>query len=329
MTDDRDGLRIRSSVRAVVLDPADRVLLVRFEFPARHRLGDARWRSGARRGRRGDAAARARRGARPDAGRDRPAAVDPAPRHPLPRRSLGRPARPRVPRADAAAFDAAAQPDVGAAAGRARPRAALVDARADLLAGGRGRRVRAAPTARAASPRCWPTVRRPHPSTSACDADCAKIAAMSPDRPATPTSGHPRRHPQPVPALRRRLLVGVRRSTTASRPSSTTRWPRAAGSASPSPSATAAAGRASREAATVLEEVAASGACMNGASAIHLSIFGMHPVVLHGTEEMKQRYLPAGRRRQPARRVRRHRARCRHRHDADHDHGPCATATST
>jgi acyl-CoA dehydrogenase len=35
------------------------------------------------------------------------------------------------------------------------------------------------------------------------------------------------------------------------------------------------------EAAAVLEEVAASGACMNGASAIHLSIFGMHPVVLH------------------------------------------------
>lgn len=28
-----DGLRIRSSVRALVIDPADRVLLVRFEFP--------------------------------------------------------------------------------------------------------------------------------------------------------------------------------------------------------------------------------------------------------------------------------------------------------
>jgi acyl-CoA dehydrogenase len=47
------------------------------------------------------------------------------------------------------------------------------------------------------------------------------------------------------------------------------------------------------EAAAVLEEVAASGACMNGASAIHLSIFGMHPVVLHGGEEMKRRYLPS------------------------------------
>src|SRR5581483_10056842 len=31
---------------------------------------------------------------------------------------------------------------------------------------------------------------------------------------------------------------------------------------------------------------------MNGASSIHLSIFGMHPVTLHGSEEMKRRYLP-------------------------------------
>ncbi len=51
-------------------------------------------------------------------------------------------------------------------------------------------------------------------------------------------------------------------------------------------------GRGVSEAAVVLEEVAASGACMNGASAIHLSIFGMHPVVLHGSEEMKRTYLP-------------------------------------
>ena len=46
------------------------------------------------------------------------------------------------------------------------------------------------------------------------------------------------------------------------------------------------------EAAIVLEEVAASGACMNGASAIHMSIFGMHPVVRHGSDELRQRYLP-------------------------------------
>ena len=52
-------------------------------------------------------------------------------------------------------------------------------------------------------------------------------------------------------------------------------------------------GQGIRAAAAVLEEVAASGACMNGASAIHLSVFGMHPVVQHGSEEMKQRFLPA------------------------------------
>jgi acyl-CoA dehydrogenase len=46
------------------------------------------------------------------------------------------------------------------------------------------------------------------------------------------------------------------------------------------------------EASIILEEVAASGACMNGASSIHLSIFGMHPVVRHGSEELKHRYLP-------------------------------------
>jgi acyl-CoA dehydrogenase len=46
------------------------------------------------------------------------------------------------------------------------------------------------------------------------------------------------------------------------------------------------------EASIVLEEVAASGAAMNGASAIHLSIFGMHPVVRHGTDELRARYLP-------------------------------------
>lgn len=42
----------------------------------------------------------------------------------------------------------------------------------------------------------------------------------------------------------------------------------------------------------VLEEVAASGAAMNGCSAIHLSIFGMNPVVKHGHEAMRAKYLP-------------------------------------
>ena len=51
-------------------------------------------------------------------------------------------------------------------------------------------------------------------------------------------------------------------------------------------------GRGITEASIVLEEVCASGAAMNGASGIHMSIFGMHPVVKHGSDEMKQRYLP-------------------------------------
>lgn len=52
-------------------------------------------------------------------------------------------------------------------------------------------------------------------------------------------------------------------------------------------------GQGIRAAAAVLEEVTASGACMNGASSIHISIFGMHPVVVHGSEEMKARILPS------------------------------------
>ncbi|MGY2084142.1 acyl-CoA dehydrogenase family protein [Blastococcus sp. SYSU DS0539] len=46
------------------------------------------------------------------------------------------------------------------------------------------------------------------------------------------------------------------------------------------------------EASLLLEEVAASGAGMNGASSIHMSIFGMHPVLLHGSEAMKRENLP-------------------------------------
>ena len=46
------------------------------------------------------------------------------------------------------------------------------------------------------------------------------------------------------------------------------------------------------EASIVLEEVAASGAAMNGCSALHTSMFGMNPVVKHGSDELRQRYLP-------------------------------------
>ena len=46
------------------------------------------------------------------------------------------------------------------------------------------------------------------------------------------------------------------------------------------------------EASLVLGEVAASGAAMNGATPLHLSMFGMEPVVKYGSEDMKQTYLP-------------------------------------
>jgi acyl-CoA dehydrogenase len=59
------------------------------------------------------------------------------------------------------------------------------------------------------------------------------------------------------------------------------------------PEAYGGSGRGITEASLVLEEVAASGAAMNGATALHLSIFGMHPVVKYGSEDMKQKYLPA------------------------------------
>jgi len=51
-------------------------------------------------------------------------------------------------------------------------------------------------------------------------------------------------------------------------------------------------GRGITEASIVLEEVASSGAAMNGCSALHLSIFGMNPVVRHGTDAMRSEYLP-------------------------------------
>ncbi|WP_433710479.1 acyl-CoA dehydrogenase family protein [Nocardia sp. CA-084685] len=46
------------------------------------------------------------------------------------------------------------------------------------------------------------------------------------------------------------------------------------------------------EATLLAEEVSRSGGGMNAASSIHMSIFGMHPVVVHGSAELKQRTLP-------------------------------------
>jgi acyl-CoA dehydrogenase len=46
------------------------------------------------------------------------------------------------------------------------------------------------------------------------------------------------------------------------------------------------------EAAIAMQAVAESGAGMSGASAVHLNIFGLNPVVVFGTPEQKARWLP-------------------------------------
>ena len=47
------------------------------------------------------------------------------------------------------------------------------------------------------------------------------------------------------------------------------------------------------EAALLAHQVARSGAGMSGASAIHINLFGPHPIVVFGTEAQKARFLPA------------------------------------
>ena len=46
------------------------------------------------------------------------------------------------------------------------------------------------------------------------------------------------------------------------------------------------------EAALMMQTIAESGAGMSGASAIHMNIFGLNPVVVFGTDEQKRRWLP-------------------------------------
>jgi acyl-CoA dehydrogenase len=46
------------------------------------------------------------------------------------------------------------------------------------------------------------------------------------------------------------------------------------------------------DAALMMHTIAATGAGLSGASAVHMNIFGLHPVVVFGSEEQKKRWLP-------------------------------------
>ena len=46
------------------------------------------------------------------------------------------------------------------------------------------------------------------------------------------------------------------------------------------------------EACLMMETVSGSGAGLSGASAIHMNVFGLHPVVVYGSDEQKRRWLP-------------------------------------
>ena len=58
------------------------------------------------------------------------------------------------------------------------------------------------------------------------------------------------------------------------------------------PEAYGGAGLGIAEAAIMMQAIAESGAAMSGASAIHINIFGLNPVVVNGTEAQKSRMLP-------------------------------------
>jgi acyl-CoA dehydrogenase len=58
------------------------------------------------------------------------------------------------------------------------------------------------------------------------------------------------------------------------------------------PQAYGGAGLGILEACIMMEAVSGSGAGLSGASAIHMNVFGLHPVVVYGSEAQKQRWLP-------------------------------------
>jgi len=49
------------------------------------------------------------------------------------------------------------------------------------------------------------------------------------------------------------------------------------------------------EAAVLMRTISQSGACMSGASSVHMNIFGLNPVVVFGTEDQKIRSMPSPR----------------------------------
>ena len=58
------------------------------------------------------------------------------------------------------------------------------------------------------------------------------------------------------------------------------------------PASCGGAGLGVSEAALMMHSVAHSGGAMAAASSIHMNIFGPHPIVVHGSEEQKRRWLP-------------------------------------
>src|SRR3989449_4189818 len=58
------------------------------------------------------------------------------------------------------------------------------------------------------------------------------------------------------------------------------------------PEAYGGAGLGIAEAAVMMQAISESGGGQSGASAVHMNIFGLNPVVVFGTEAQKQRFLP-------------------------------------
>ena len=83
------------------------------------------------------------------------------------------------------------------------------------------------------------------------------------------------------------------------------------------------------EAAIMMQAIAESGAGLSGASAVHMNIFGLNPVVVFGTDAQKAPHAAAADRRQGEGVLRGDRARRRPRHHEAQRRAPSAAATVT